>query len=380
MVWAFMARPRCRGTRIRQKTTKLIAADLSYSELVESFPRQWLIINEELNVKVSTPFYKVAMDRFPERIYQETVIRRIDMILATGADEDTIDNISVNQALHWLPRKADDIKKELDKRREEKNRELMILLGEREFITLMREEWRRLNARVNKSNVDSARMQEINFRLEAMGLRKEMGKRERYQSNAEIPRPHFQHKEIDDFWVKYLATGKYTLEKDTIQATQEILFLLDAEGDCSSVVDQFNFVKDQFDFKSTYDVVKRVPLWRHSLDVAELMATPQKDDSVQNTFDVMVIHYIILGLIHDLGKLPSIHGGVYATGDHPITFQVALNRCCPTFMTLQNYDYYAAPVKGHHAPGGNDLTKLLKDMDSEARKIEFAVIANSLMR
>ena len=330
-----------------------------------------LLTNKELNVEVKNDSLSKAQKTFRTRIYQEVIIHRLDMLLKAGKDEDTLDQSTVRAALHWLPKKAAITQQELDKAREAKELELKLLLSELEFIKHLRVEWATLYGSVFKTEFDSARMEEINVLLKNLGVEQEMVPREKYQAADDIPRPHYQNEEIDDFWVKYLASGKYTLEKAPIQAIQEILFLLDAEGECPSVVDHFNFEKDHFSDKTSYALVKKVPLWRHTLNVAELMATPQKDDSDQDVFNRVVIRNLIVGLIHDLGKLPSIHEGVYATGDHPITFQLALKRHCPTFMTLYNYDLYAMPVKGHHAPGGNKLTKLLKEMDSEARKIEL---------
>jgi len=59
------------------------------------------------------------------------------------------------------------------------------------------------------------------------------------------------------------------------------------------------------------------------------MVTMPKKNAMKEAVELMAINYIITGLIHDLGKLPSAHDKDYVSGSHPWLFELPVKKHCP---------------------------------------------------
>ena len=94
---------------------------------------------------------------------------------------------------------------------------------------------------------------------------------------------------------------------------EQILQLLDREGDCPSVVSLRGDVEGTWD-ENTYRILAQTNLLDHSLNVAEQVVRLLSEDQAWHVIpDTMVA-----ALGHDLGKLKSQTGALYTTGEHPL--------------------------------------------------------------
>jgi len=191
------------------------------------------------------------------------------------------------------------------------------------------------------------------------------------QEPPKLEVPEFLHKSINMFWRRYIGDKKeFTPERRLIISS--ILHILDEQGDCSSVVNQHKLEVERNLSPTDYALLEKVTLLDHSLRVTELFvkSTPH---------DVMAPDAIIIGLGHDLGKIPSVYGKYYATGDHPILSRFILDN----LKELKDYHRrkeILSVIEEHHLSGSKyDTAHALRASDKEARQIELGkVIADDM--
>ena len=182
----------------------------------------------------------------------------------------------------------------------------------------------------------------------------------------EPPSPTFQQPEIAKFH-RELVEGKANMVENVRLCIDELLRILDQEGECPSVV---NRNSKEMEGKLETNVFARLaglPLYRHSLNVAREMAA-------RCSQPLTAPKEVITGLAHDLGKLPSYQEAMYCTGDHPLIAPTVLEKI-ESFRNLTYAEEVTDAVRQHHrAQPESDLGKRLKSADQICRTREIAAL------
>ena len=145
----------------------------------------------------------------------------------------------------------------------------------------------------------------------------------------------------------------------------EIVRLLDREGQCPSVVDVQGDVEAAWE-QNTYRILAKTTMLDHSLNVAEQVVKLLSDQQAWHVIpDTMVA-----GLGHDLGKLKSARGSLYALGEHPLAAGAIISGI-PGFKELSRKDDILRAIKMHHKMPEGLLGKTLKKADQQARQQEL---------
>ncbi|MEI6827681.1 MAG: HD domain-containing protein [Desulfuromonadales bacterium] len=187
---------------------------------------------------------------------------------------------------------------------------------------------------------------------------------QRRKKRTNVPRPAFQHKEIEQFFSEMIEQRSYIngVRRDLII---RILTLLDQEGDCPSVVRKHKDEAERIYSDDSYALLETVPLYRHTLAVARNFIAKADQEA-------LLADMILIALAHDIGKIPSYHDSMYSSGDHPIIAGLIL-KGIPEFMSLPNREDINRAVTGHHLMKcDNILSDGLKQSDHEARQAELA--------
>ena len=146
---------------------------------------------------------------------------------------------------------------------------------------------------------------------------------------------------------------------------EQILQLLDREGDCPSVVSVRGDVEGAWD-ENTYRILAQTTLLDHSLNVAEQVVRLLSEDQAWHVIpDTMVA-----ALGHDLGKLKSQTGSLYTTGEHPLAASKPLAGISG-FKKLPRKEEILRAIRLHHKMPEGLLGKTLKKADQLARQKEL---------
>lgn len=177
------------------------------------------------------------------------------------------------------------------------------------------------------------------------------------------PSPVYRHPEIQQFHGRWTS---HPVVKDVKKAVIEgILALLDREGDCPSVVQKSNSEAERKYDPNVFDRLATIPLWRHSLDVANQLAGAMNQA-------MLIPDALIAGLGHDLGKIPAYQDTLYLTGDHPIISIIVLNKI-PGFESMSNRDEISLSIRQHHLLNPESaLGRALKEADHQVRLLEIS--------
>lgn len=182
----------------------------------------------------------------------------------------------------------------------------------------------------------------------------------------EPPPPAFLHPEIAAFHWE-LVEGKANMVENVRLCIDELLLILDQEGECPSVVNRNSREAEGKLETNVFDRLAGLPLYCHSLNVAREMAARCNQP-------LMAPKEVITGLAHDLGKLPSYQEAMYCTGDHPLIAPTVLEKI-ESFRNLTYAEEVTDAVRQHHrAQPESDLGKRLKSADQICRTREIAVL------
>lgn len=195
------------------------------------------------------------------------------------------------------------------------------------------------------------------------------------KSIVRMPDLKFGHAEISEFY-REIEQKWGPFKYPNREIIQKLLQILDKLGDCSSIVnDGLPIEHEAFILNNFYyNLLAKVPLWQHSLSVAMSMVPTDHWDGI------LAPRYIIMGLAHDLGKIPEYREKYYVTGDHPILSTLVLNGI-PEYRTLHRKDDVDYAIKNHHIPNPKEsFTMRLKKIDGVVRTDELAVQFNLLHR
>ncbi len=186
------------------------------------------------------------------------------------------------------------------------------------------------------------------------------------ESEPEHEKPVYSHPDIGEFhhtWVD----GKPNMTGDVLLCVEELLKLLDREGDCPSVVNRNNNEVEAKLEEDVYTLLANLPLYRHSLNVAKELAS-------RCSQKLLAPMALITGLAHDLGKLPSYQGLFYKTGDHPFIAPTILENI-DSFKKLNYALDVMEAIRQHHRPQPEtDLGKRLKNADQVCRNHEITLL------
>jgi len=186
------------------------------------------------------------------------------------------------------------------------------------------------------------------------------------------PSPSWNHAEVDQFYRRYIAPHTEILTRaGYLQAIEALLTLLDRYGDCPSVV-RFGDDREYEEFKDVYDLLAKVTLLQHSLNVAEQMVA-----AIQGRKDPELLLGKILtaALGHDIGKIRElIEGHNYSKGDHAYLSYLILKRAILTAQLPQQKEILQA-VREHHYPVKEGFTYQLRQADHHAREYETETLS-----
>lgn len=179
------------------------------------------------------------------------------------------------------------------------------------------------------------------------------------------PPPVFRHPEVQAFHARWLAHPVVKeVKREIIEA---LLVLLDREGDCPSVARKNAAEAEKRLDPNVFDRLAAIPLWRHSLEVAERLAA-----SVNQA--MLIPDALIAGLAHDLGKIPAYQDSLYLTGDHPVISLIVLNKI-PGYEAMANRDEVSLAIRQHHLLHPETaLGRSLKEADHQTRLSEISAL------
>lgn len=175
------------------------------------------------------------------------------------------------------------------------------------------------------------------------------------------------------------AIQPYEKEIEAQKATdiiRELIRIIEEHGNCPSIV--FSGAdKESFTMQvSVKEIFGKVTLIDHTFQVVLKLIELVKEvyaDGIRQ-----VPKAIVVGLAHDIGKIPEFHMGHYSTQDHPLISESKLREIVLRLKesgkeTPYWIDQAYIVVKEHHLPGSKDqLVELLKKADRESRALELA--------
>jgi hypothetical protein len=178
------------------------------------------------------------------------------------------------------------------------------------------------------------------------------------------PRPAFRHPEIDTFFADWVE-NRQVLKGSKRAVVEAILSILDQEGDCPSVVRKNKSESDASLDQDVFTLLTTIPLWRHTLAVAQVMAR-------KVTQEVLLPDALIVSLGHDLGKIPAHLDALYRTGDHPLVSLILLHRI-QEFEVMPNREEISEAIRQHHLiKTDSPLAAALKEADRQVRLEEIS--------
>ncbi|RKY68862.1 MAG: hypothetical protein DRQ02_03000 [Candidatus Latescibacterota bacterium] len=183
----------------------------------------------------------------------------------------------------------------------------------------------------------------------------------------------WSHKRIASFYAQYVTPYKKVLERGGYLHSIETLFeLLDRYGDCPSVV-KLDADREYQQIRNVYDLLAKVTLLEHSLNVAEQMVknlgTNTKDP------DMLMGKILVTSLGHDIGKIPElIETQKYAKGDHPYISYLVTKKVILKGESPQHEEILTA-IREHHYPVREGFTYELRKADQQARELETEQLA-----
>jgi hypothetical protein len=180
----------------------------------------------------------------------------------------------------------------------------------------------------------------------------------------------WQNESIKEFWKKQVVPwGRILESQSALFPILRILGLLDKYGSCPSIV-MAQSDQESKDLKDHWHALSGVSLLDHTLRVTnhiiEIYNSHYKDQILRGA-------YILAGLSHDLGKIPSFREGrAYSLGDHPIISAGILTEVAKGVPYLEQV---IGAVKSHHFPRPQDeLAEYLQQADKKAREEEMILM------
>lgn len=165
----------------------------------------------------------------------------------------------------------------------------------------------------------------------------------------------------------------------------DLIKLLEEKGDIPSVVSTVDSDPNMAyrkklitaDGRTEYQVLQKVTLYDHTMNVVEKIFTGLKDHSKTN-YVLLLGRCVIAALAHDIGKIKKMEDKVSKLSPEIFTSQPHHN-ISKIFFSKMYPEYkhrkiVIEAILGHHAaklPSGNDISFLLVEADKNAREMEI---------
>ena len=179
----------------------------------------------------------------------------------------------------------------------------------------------------------------------------------------------WRHERIYSFYQKNIAPFEKILgTSGYLKPVTMLLSLLDAHGDCPSVI-QANQDHEYQAIQNVYDLLAKISLLDHSLNVAEQMIADVARSKTRDP-EMIMGKILVAALGHDIGKIPDLmNGETCRKGDHPYISYLVLKNAIFTETSPQHEDILSA-VKSHHFQIREGFTHDLRKADQAAREME----------
>jgi len=179
----------------------------------------------------------------------------------------------------------------------------------------------------------------------------------------------WRHSRIGAFYQKHVAPFEKILgTSGYLKPVTSLLSLLDAHGDCPSVIklDQDHEYQAS---QNVYDLLSKITLLDHSINVAEQMIADVIRSKTKDP-EMIMGKILVAALGHDIGKIPGLMNGENCRkGDHPYISYLVLKNVILTETSPQHEDILSA-VKSHHFQVREGFTHDLRKADQAAREME----------
>lgn len=175
------------------------------------------------------------------------------------------------------------------------------------------------------------------------------------------PVQEFTNDRIQLFYTNHIVA----ISGDYREVIEELLTILDNEGDCSSVVRVATDLESSWN-STTYELLGKTNLADHSLNVADEAIRMLEEENSR----FMIPDMVIAALAHDIGKAPSLRSDLYSLGDHPLTAGRVLIDI-EAFNRIPKKEILLKAIKLHHKKPEDLLGKTLKFADQLAREKEL---------
>jgi hypothetical protein len=179
----------------------------------------------------------------------------------------------------------------------------------------------------------------------------------------------WRHERIHAFYEKHIKPFEKILgNSGYLKPVTMLLSLLDAHGDCPSVI-QANQDHEYQAIQNVYDLLAKISLLDHSLNVAEQMIADVARSKTRDP-EMIMGKILVAALGHDIGKIPDLmNGETCRKGDHPYISYLVLKNAIFTETSPQHEDILSA-VKSHHFQIREGFTHDLRKADQAAREME----------
>jgi hypothetical protein len=179
----------------------------------------------------------------------------------------------------------------------------------------------------------------------------------------------WRHSRMGAFYQKNVAPFEKILgSSGYLKPVSTLLAILDAHGDCPSVV-RIQQDHEYQALQNVYDLLSRITLLDHSLNVAEQMIDDVARSKTRDP-EMIMGKILVAALGHDIGKIPDLmEGENYRKGDHPYISYLVLKNVILPETSPQHEDILSA-VKSHHFQVREGFTHDLRKADQAAREME----------
>ena len=184
----------------------------------------------------------------------------------------------------------------------------------------------------------------------------------------------WRHPRIQEFYQKHvLPCEKILSVSGYLSPVNSLLSLLDTHGDCPSVIQREQDHEYQA-VANVYDLLAKITLMDHSLNVAEQMISSVARAKTRDP-EMLMGKILVTALCHDIGKIPGLMDGQPARkGDHPYISYLVLKNVILTDVSPQHEEILTA-VKSHHFQVQEGFTHELRKADQAAREMEAEMLS-----
>ena len=205
------------------------------------------------------------------------------------------------------------------------------------------------------------------LREEINKLKSTLGKRAPQPTiSKDFETPEFQ---------EFFQSIKDNIDPGKLSAIKELMLYIEKRGDCPSVAGGQGDAESRYWRKmkngqlTLYDLLSHVTLREHTLNVAKELVKLLNETYGTHSF-VMMPQALMAAFGHDIGKLPELRTGAYATADHPEISSIAIRKFLLPFSEEEKERIIKA-IKQHHSKPKEKLGELLQIADRKAREHEI---------